>query len=134
MWGVGDTQGLYQETKGIEAVKKFPTDSQGEIVGPRRLKILLEAADVTCGDRDVDYGEPLDNHQFIIDMWNPYLKHAARVRGNHTLLPVDAAILMVLVKVARSVVSPTKEDTWVDGAGYFAIAGEIALTRSERNE
>lgn len=104
---------------------KFATDMEGNVFAPERVKILLEAAEVTHGDRDVAYGDPLDNHTFIADLWNVYLIHAARVRGDAVVRPDDVALLMALVKIARSVVSPGKRDHYVDGACYFAIAGEI---------
>ena len=41
------------------------------------------------------------------------------------LTPVDVAMMLVLVKVARSIETP-KDDSFVDIAGYAALAGEMS--------
>jgi len=45
---------------------KFPTNMEGVIVAPERVKVLLEAIDAIAGERDVDYGPPLENHTLIV--------------------------------------------------------------------
>lgn len=83
---------------------------------PRRAT-LEEAADLIDGDRNKDYGEPLENHQRIADLW-------AVVFG-HEVTPAQVAIAMALVKVARLVYTPDHHDSFVDAAAYLAIADEI---------
>jgi hypothetical protein len=38
---------------------------------------------------------------------------------------MDAANMFVLSKVQRTLMSPSKDDTWIDIAGYAALAGEM---------
>jgi hypothetical protein len=83
-----------------------------------RGDILKEASRLTHGDRNKNYGDPLTNHQRIAALWSVYLEVE--------ITPAQAAIMLALVKVARLIESPDHLDSFIDGAAYFAIAGEIA--------
>ena len=83
-----------------------------------RTQILAEASRLTNGNRDKAYGEPLINHQRIAAIWTVILGIEIR--------PDQVALCMVGVKLARLVETPIHEDSNIDGAAYFAIAGEIA--------
>ena len=82
-----------------------------------RFGILNWAAEVVR-DRAGTYGKPEDNARRVAALWNAYLE-------NRTITPVDVGIMMALLKVARLAESPHR-DGFVDGAGYFAYAGEVA--------
>lgn len=83
-----------------------------------RGDILNEAHKLTHGDRDKNYGSPLLNHQRIAAIWSVILEQDVR--------PDQVALCMAGVKLARLVETPDHTDSFVDGAAYFAIAGEIA--------
>ena len=83
-----------------------------------RGDILKEANRLTHGDRNKNYGDPLTNHQRIAALWSVYLETEVS--------PAQAAIMLALVKVARLIESTDHLDSFIDGAAYFAIAGEIA--------
>jgi hypothetical protein len=85
-----------------------------------RGEILDEAKHLTHGDRNKNYGKPLTNHQRIAGLWSIYLEQE--------ISPSQAAMCLALVKVARLIESPDHLDSFVDGAAYFAIAGEIATS------
>ena len=70
------------------------------------------------GDRDKNYGTPLVNHQRIATIWSVILEKE--------ITPSQVALCMAGVKMARLIESPNHLDSFVDGAAYFAIAGEIA--------
>ena len=62
---------------------------------------------------------PEDNFSLIADLWGVYLKSDIGAE--------DVAIMMILLKVARTASSSYEdEDSWVDIAGYAACGGEIA--------
>lgn len=82
-----------------------------------RFDILNWAADAVR-DRAGTYGKPEDNARRVAALWNAYLE-------NRTIKPVDVGIMMALLKAARLAESPHR-DGFVDGAGYFAYAGEVA--------
>lgn len=94
----------------------------------KRLDILDEAHRLTGGDRAASYGAPVPNMQETATMWSSYL----RTRGVEVdLTGEDVANLMVLLKMARTGATH-KEDNYVDGAAYMAIAGECSF--AERGE
>ena len=83
-----------------------------------RGEILDEAKRLTYGDRKKTHGSPLENHQRIAAIWSVVL--------GIQVLPSQVALCMAGVKLARLVETPDLIDSVVDGAAYFAIAGELA--------
>ena len=78
---------------------------------------LSHAIELVGGDRQKDYGDKVDNHNNIAKLWSAYLD-----------IPVtahDVAILMSLLKLARTKLGAVSKDTYVDMSAYSAIAGEI---------
>jgi hypothetical protein len=96
---------------------------------PLRVQMLHEGAKLTCGDRDVEYGKPSVNMAAA-----GALKAAFRAHLNREISPAELeAIDLALTKIGRMATGKKpKRDTYVDGAVYLAIAGEIAL--EERGE
>lgn len=91
--------------------------------GTHRAEILREAADIVCGDRNNQYGEPEDSFAVISAFWTAYL--TAATHAAVTVSPSDAANMMALLKIARAA-GGYKADSYVDLAGYAACAGELA--------
>jgi hypothetical protein len=91
-----------------------------------RREILDTAASLIGGERQQDYGTPAENFSRIGNLW-------AEVLGV-PVTAVQVALCMAQVKVARLINSPDHLDSWVDGAGYLALGGEIATesTRTPR--
>lgn len=88
-----------------------------------RKECLEEAIRITTTDRQKDYGKPEDVFMAIASYWNTYLT-SRNVEGG--LTAYDVAAMMILLKIARLVNSPYKEDNWVDIAGYAANGIEVA--------
>jgi hypothetical protein len=82
-----------------------------------RMSILETAIELTAGDRRDDYGDPVEAHKRIALIWSG-------IMGYH-VEPREVALCMAAVKMVRSEASPDKLDNYIDGAAYFAIAGEI---------
>jgi hypothetical protein len=82
-----------------------------------RGEILAEADRLTHGDRNKNYGSPLTNHTRIAKLWSVWLETE--------ITPAQAAMCLALVKVARLIETPDHLDSFIDGAAYFSIAGEI---------
>lgn len=89
-----------------------------------RQAVLDAATQAVMKDRNAEYAPPEQNFQRIADLWNTYLDGRTSA-----LTPFDVAIMMVLVKVARTISSPHQIDHLVDGAGYFACAGDVMPDR-----
>ena len=80
-------------------------------------QFLNQASVLVQGQREKDYGDKVENHSNIAKLWSAYLD-----------IPVtahDVAILMSLLKVARTKLGAVSKDTYDDMSAYGAIAGEI---------
>lgn len=82
-----------------------------------RRAILESATTAVCHDRAATHGKPEDTFRLIAHLWTVY------VGANIT--PVDAALMLGLLKIARAKGNPAHEDNFVDLAGYAACAGEL---------
>ena len=83
--------------------------------------LLDRAKEIVTNDRQNTHGQPEDSFRRIADLWSGYL-----TVGVHEQ---DVAVMMALVKVARIMENPQHADNWIDGAGYFACGGEVALRK-----
>lgn len=88
-----------------------------------RKEILETALELTTGDRNKSYGDPYDNHQRIANIWKEIL--------GCDVTASQVALCMVGVKLARLVETPDHFDSFVDGAAYMAIAGEIFKEKND---
>jgi ABC-type hemin transport system ATPase subunit len=88
------------------------------------MSILEEAQSVTSGERRRDYDAALPNHERIARLWNAYLACRAKDTGE-PISALDVAHMMILLKIARSCKTPTR-DNYVDIAGYSRCAAEIS--------
>lgn len=91
----------------------------------KAAEICNEAGKLVAGDRQRTHGDKLENHQKIALVWNGILAAA----GKAPTSPLDAhdvATLMEGMKIARRFAGDFNADDYVDGAGYAAVAGEIA--------
>lgn len=87
-----------------------------------RQEILESAIKCVCGERDRQYGSPEDSFRRISEYWNVHLACKLEV----PISPVDVAVMMSLLKVARIDGGRMTDDSWVDLAGYAACGGELA--------
>ena len=87
-----------------------------------RPEILDKAKECVCGQREQDYGSPENNFKLIADLWNAYMQ-------TDVFSPVDVAMMLGLLKVARIKSGTGTTDSFVDLAGYAACGGEIATER-----
>jgi hypothetical protein len=89
-----------------------------------RETVLEEAKRCICQDRQNQYGEPEDSFFTIAQFWSTYL--AGEKKLTHALTKEDVALMMVLLKVARTNGHKHHVDNYVDMAGYAALAAELA--------
>ena len=83
-----------------------------------RAEILDAAKKIVTGDREKQYGSPEDNFGVIARLWSTY--------AGREFTPVDVAMMMTLLKVARIKTGHYKADSYIDACGYLACAAEIA--------
>jgi len=102
-----------------------PIGEEGAVGEPGRPETVLEEASrLVMGNRQADYGHPRVNFKAIADLFTAYLRGTGFAAGTD-LTAVDAAQLMLLVKVARVATGGTKRDTVVDQAGYAEVTALI---------
>ena len=90
-----------------------------------KTKEFLEKANaLIAGNREKDYGDKVHNHNNIAKLWSAYL--------DTYITAHDVAIMMTLLKVARTKLGEVSEDTYIDMAAYGAIAGEIKFKEPKK--
>ena len=87
-------------------------------------ELLTKAHTLVSGDREKDYGDKVKNHNNIAKLWSAYLDTPVTAH--------DVAILMTLLKVARTKLGQVSEDTYIDMSAYGAIAGEIKFKEPKK--
>ena len=91
----------------------------------KKTKECLEKASALVAvDREKDYGDKVHNHTNIARLWSSYLD--VKIEAH------DVAILMTLLKIARTKLGAVSEDTYIDMSAYSAIAGEIKFKEPKK--
>ncbi len=80
--------------------------------------ILNIASQLVNNDRNDQHGDMTTNHINIAKLWSAYkgVEFTAH----------EIAIMMALLKIARTKIGKVNPDDYVDACGYLGIAGEIA--------
>ena len=120
------------------ATKEMKMPDQKEIIlpleGDKRYMnaqlICEKAAGLVSGAREQTHGDKVINHQNIADLWNAYL-WGYDIDEESLLTPQDVAVMMCLLKIARTQEGGFNLDDFVDMAGYAGCAGEIAMRGQE---
>ena len=81
-----------------------------------RKEVLRKAESLVNGPRAKEYGDAHENHARIAQMWSVLLDKPITIQQVYQC--------MVAVKLARLVVTPDHEDSWIDICGYGALGGE----------
>jgi len=95
-----------------------------------RSEVVKEADSLVNGDRNVDYGDPIQDFATTAEFWETYLLRIIERRKGLVLKPHDVAVMMQLLKISRTTWSPEKKDHWVDNIGY-AACGWDCVTRQD---
>lgn len=86
----------------------------------KREQLLNEAVNLTCGDRNATYGEPVANMQHIADIFNAWTGRDLTAR--------EVAQLHTCTKMARRTTTPDHRDSYVDDMAYTGIEYECATS------
>lgn len=84
----------------------------------RARDVCQRAADLVDGERARQHGDVQSVHSRIAAHWSIHL--------GHLITPHDVALMMLLLKAARTAGGTFNPDNYVDAAGYAAIAAELA--------
>lgn len=85
------------------------------------MSVNSEADALINGDRQAEYGSPLDNFTRVAHLWQEVF--------NAPVTPEQVALCLLLLKVSRFINTPTHRDSVVDMCGY---AGCIELIWDEQ--
>ncbi len=97
-----------------------------------RSEILDEAKRLTTGDRQAEYGEPWRVYGVVAQMMEAYLNGRRRAGDAEICITAEDVLnIMALVKIGRIATGVPKADSYIDGAGYMALAGEVATEGEE---
>lgn len=87
-------------------------------VGPKVTRSILNEADQTIhGQRAQDYGEARASFERVAAIWTAIL--GVPITGQ------QVALCMVGLKVSRATTTPDHRDSYVDIAGYGALAAQL---------
>lgn len=92
----------------------------------KAVDICGHAANLVGGDRAKQNGDKRENHNNIAMLWGAYT--------GYPLTAHQVAVMMILLKVARTKSGSLNRDDYVDIAGYAGVAGEIAGLDAEQFE
>lgn len=110
---MSDTFKEYTDLKGCQA---------------ERVTLLMEGARITAGDRNKEYGAPIENMTMTGELKAVFFKHVQRPMG----VAEREALEMVFTKLGRLGRGAIKRDTYLDAAVYMAIAYEVAMIETAR--
>lgn len=95
----------------------------------KAAEILQTVASIVGGARANTHGDVLENHEKIATLWGAFL--AIRTDPARPLDAHDAALMMALLKIARTQLGAYNPDDGIDHVGYAACAAEIAARQQE---
>jgi hypothetical protein len=106
----------------ILGVKYIPAGQpvQAEPLDNTHDGLINDANRIISGDRNAVYGDAGEDFTRTGKMW-------AAILGLDAVRPEQVALCMTALKIGRLCETPGHRDGWVDGIGYLALGGEIAL-------
>lgn len=117
-----------------EPIEPIPAPAPAPVI-PLRVKVLARGAEITAGDRNASYGDPLENFEAIAALKRAFWD--AIHNGNNDPLiqqntAVGHAMDMVFTNIGRIASAPSLKamleiDRAVDGATYIAIFHELLV-------
>lgn len=109
------------EDVAVKLIGLIPNDAIPSITPTERRTVLTTADGLIHGDREQDYGRPIDSFRRVAQAFNVVLEGA----GHPPITPTTAAALLIALKLSRLSGGDYKLDTWVDLAGYAALGFEV---------
>jgi hypothetical protein len=90
----------------------------------RAVDVINAAAQAVGVDREATHGSMIENMEHTARLWSAYL--------GVPITAMDVPLMMALLKVSRAKIGKARhDDHFVDGAGYFGIAGGVAAALSK---
>lgn len=106
------------------------TKKNSEISVPSET-IIEEAQRLVYGNRQDDYGHPLDDFSRTAEFWTTAL--SKKLAPGAKIEAEEIGLLMILLKVSRQINRP-KRDNMTDTAGYAGTVQMVIEERARRRE
>lgn len=103
------------------ALEEVLADDIPEI--PYRAELLSAATSATMGERQADYGDPVEMMDKVVSIFNAI--------SGRDLTKTEGAEFLMALKLARMQVTPTHRDSHVDLMAYAGIRAECAEAESK---
>ena len=105
----------------VQGIRKNPAHQELEApsLSPR-VDMLRTVERLVSNNRNLDYGEPVENMERTAEMLAAYLGK----RTGRELESTDVAAFGIILKLGRLAENPTHSDSWMDVAGYASIGFE----------
>ena len=95
-----------------------------------RGNILKKAQETINGNRQDSYGNPEDSFSIIAEYWTTYLQAQKVITNSEIKInKKEVAVMMTLLKIARTSGQKYSEDNYCDGIGYLALADDMEETK-----
>lgn len=109
-------------SKPSDSPKPEPKKTEREIC-------LQQAIEYITKNRNKEYGEPENNFSIIAELWKPIIKDCVDAEDLNLIVvkPYHVALMLTLLKIARTLESPGKFDNWVDAAGYIGCGWDVKV-------
>lgn len=113
-----------EEMKKMEAqfdeVFERTVDKKMEAPATPRVEMLLETIELVSQNRNIDYGEPVQNMARTAEILAAYMGD----RTGRSLEAQDVAVIGIILKLGRLAENPFHKDSVLDIAGYASILFE----------
>jgi hypothetical protein len=94
--------------------------------------VLETASNLVTGDRARAHGDAHDQHATAAALWSTYLRSRGKLLAD--IEPYELAMLMALLKISRDALGQMNRDTFVDLAGYAALAYAVRQRQGDGGE
>lgn len=136
-WDFSHAYGQKEEAPNVGVVNEEAAESQKEdpeLPLNKRAEILRTAEELINGDRAQTYGPPEVSFGRIADIFNAMgYRHHVQPEDSplgytkaNKLDAVDAALILIGMKLSRTIGGRHHMDNWIDLAGYSGLGAELA--------
>lgn len=95
-----------------------------------RSELLASAQKTVDGDRDKEFGDPLENMKCAAQLIAGYMG----ARRGDSITAADVPVIMSLFKIARLAGNRGSKDSWLDLAGYAAIGFDVMMRDQDKEK